>query len=102
MASSDEMQEDSNEINIHQKLDMCNELENKIKARNNIMCRKEIVLPCALVEDMEQSDMLDSLETIPQIRPHKHLEDNEKFVGKMIESIRNLKRTSGIVKIVNY
>lgn len=101
MAASNETLEDNNEINIHQKLDIYNELENKIKARNKIMCRKEIVLPCALVEDMEQSDILDSLERTPQLKPHKHLEDNERFVGGMIESIRNLKRTSGTVNNKN-
>lgn len=101
MAASNETQEDNSEINIHQKLNIYNELENKIKARNKIMCRKEIVLPCALVEDMEQSDILDSLEMTPQLRPHKHLEDNKKFLDEMTESICNLKRTSGTVNNKN-
>jgi hypothetical protein len=86
--------EDGNRRNLnYDDLDVYSKLEVKLTARNKITYHKEIVLPCAHIEDTDLSDILDN---IPSVRPNKHLEDNAKSVSLLMDNIRKVKRASGI------
>ncbi|XP_060849776.1 uncharacterized protein LOC132928864 [Rhopalosiphum padi] len=84
--------EDGNRRNLnYDDLDVYSKLEVKLTARNKITYHKEIVLPCAHIEDTDLSDILDN---IPSVRPNKHLEDNAKSVSLLMDNIRKVKRAS--------
>lgn len=78
----------------HETEDVCSKLKVLLKARNKITCNKEVDLPCALIDDIDLSDILDE-DNIPQVQPHKHLQDNANLVKTMIENIKKLKHNSG-------
>lgn len=85
---------DGNRRNLnYDDLDVYGKLEVKLKARNKITRRGEILLPCAHVEDTDLSDILDN---IPSVRLNKHLQDNAQSVSSLMDNIRKVKRTSGI------
>lgn len=85
---------DENRRNLnYDDLDVYGKLEVKLKARNKITRRSEILLPCAHVEDTDLSDILDN---IPSVRPNRHLQDNAQSVSSLMDDIRKVKRTSGI------
>jgi len=94
MASNDAEDENRKQLN-YDELDVYSKLEVKLKARNKITCRKEIVLPCAHVEDTDLSHILDA-DNVPAVRPNKHLQDNAQSVSSLMDNIRKLKRSSGI------
>lgn len=75
-----------------QKGNLYNELESALKLRDKVICRKEITLPCAHVED---TDLTDILGDSPNIKPNKHLLENERSIHLLMENIRKLQRTSG-------
>lgn len=78
----------------HETEDVRCELEVLLKSRNKIMCNKEVDLPCAFIDDIDLSDVLDE-NSIHQVQPHRHLQDNANSVNTMIENINKLKHISG-------
>lgn len=94
MESDEAKNENRKELNYN-KLDIYSQLEVKLKARNKITCRREILLPCAHIEETDLSDILDA-DNVPPIIPNRHLQDNAQSVNLLMENIRKLKRTSGI------
>jgi hypothetical protein len=83
---------ESTETINYQKENVCSELESVLKLRDKIICSKEITLPCAHIEDTDLSDILSN---IPNIKPNKHLLQNEQSIHLLMENIRKLKGTSG-------
>lgn len=94
MASNEENDENRRNLN-YDELDVYSKLEVKLKARNKVICRKEVTLPCAHVEDTDLSDVLEAA-NIPSVRLNKRLQDNAQSISTLIDNIRKLKRTSGI------
>lgn len=90
MASNETNNRNRRNLN-YDDLDVYGKLEVKLKARNKITRRGEILLPCAHVEDTDLSDILDN---IPSVRPNKHLQDNAQSVSSFMDNIRKVKRTS--------
>lgn len=78
----------------HETEDVRSKLEVLLKARNKILCNKEVDLPCAFIDDIDLSDVLNE-DNIPQVQPHRHLQDNTISVNTMIENINKLKHISG-------
>jgi len=93
MASNEAKDENRRKLN-YDTLDVYSKLEVKLTERNKIVCRKEITLPCAHVEDTDLSDVFDA--NVSSVRPNKHLENNAKTISSLIDDIRKLKNTSGI------
>jgi len=94
MASKEAKDENRKSLN-YDELDVYSKLEVKLKARNKVISRKEITLPCAHVEDTDLSDVLDA-SNIPSVRLNKRLQDNAQSISTLMDNIRKLKRTSGI------
>lgn len=98
MTSNNSNDENVKKLNC-QEMDMYNNLEVMLKARNKIICRKEIALPCAIADDIDSLDIWD--DNVSQVQPHKHLEDNEKLVNSFMGNINKLKQMSGIIKMIS-
>lgn len=99
MESNDQNQYDgeNNEVPNSQELDIYNNLEVILKARNKIICRKEITLPCVTTDDTDYLDILDDDEFVQQVPPNNHLQCNEQSIKMLRENIRKLKNISGIL-----
>lgn len=86
------MESESEETINNQENDVCSELQSILKMRNKVICCKEITLPYAHIEDTDLSDVLGDT---PNIKPNKHLRENERSISSFMENIMKLKRTSG-------
>lgn len=95
---SNESDDEKKEILSSQELDIYNNLEVILKARNKIICRKEISLPCATTDDTDYMDICDD-EVVSQVQPNRHLQDNEQSIKSLIGNIKKLKNISGIIEI---
>lgn len=91
--SSSESDDENNEVS-NQELDLRDKLKGLLYARNKLMCRKQIDLPCPNVEAIDICDILDNDGT-SQIRLHKKLKEKKKFLDKMLYDARELKQSSG-------
>lgn len=92
MDSSKTSSKTEDEISDSLELDSYGKLEVCLKNRDKIMCHQEVILPCAINEDMDLSDALDD---IPKVQPHKRLQNKYNKFNGVKDNVRKLKRSSG-------